>query len=490
MCISTEPLVVSTVAMTSFQHRNYRGKATTEIYRTRQLLILLGSVLCLCWTLLASAQEEDPTAIEPRQPWQEKQAELDEIWTSLGLSEDQEREISVITRRGFIEQATVYREHGLALGQLVQSDSQERRSIRELRRLRRNAQKAREAAGPIVAQQVDDILALLTEEQLHSATKLEATLTELFTFASRRQPVRDYIAGVSKQLGPPIVFPTSVSDGERATFGRRGGLLLLTLLGVLLGAEMLWSYFGKKKAYNVKETFANIGIAVGTQLLRPVSTVWRLWVFGFFGLFFFAGNGNDLPWTFERSGWMFLITFIAADFAYYWYHRLSHEVTCLWTMHHTHHSSPYMNLTTAVRLNWVANFVSPFFFLPLIVIGFPGDFVALSLALGLFYQLFLHTEAIPRLGWFEGKLLNTPSAHRVHHGSNTQYIDKNYGGALIIWDRLFKSYEPEVEKVEYGVTTGKVGYNPFVIQLKPLFSYISRNFKRERIVDNERKATA
>ena len=117
-----------------------------EIYRTRQLLVLLGGVLCLCWTLLASAQEKDPSTSEPQQPWQEKQAKLEEIWTSLGLSEDQEREIRVITRRGFIEQATVYREHGLALGQLIQSDSQERRSIRELRRLRRNAQKAREAA--------------------------------------------------------------------------------------------------------------------------------------------------------------------------------------------------------------------------------------------------------------------------------------------------------------------------------------------------------
>ena len=461
-----------------------------EIYRARQLLIWFAGVLCWCWPLIAAAQEEDTPTSEPRPLWQEKQAQLEEIWTSLELSEDQEGQIREIVRRGISDQTAVYREHGLAADQWVQSGSEERRSIRELLQLRRNANKARAAAAPIVAQQVEEIVALLTEEQRQSAPKLEATLAELFTFGARRQPVRDYIAGVPKQLGPPIVFPASTSDGERANFGRRGGLFLLMLLGVLLGAEMLWSYFGKKKAYHVKETFANIGIAVGTQLLRPLSTVWKLWVFGFFGLFFVAGSNNDLPWTFERSGWMFLITFIVADFAYYWYHRLSHEVTFLWTMHHTHHSSPYMNLTTAVRLNWVANFVAPFFFLPLILMGFPGDFVAFSLALGLFYQLFLHTEAIPRLGWFEGKLLNTPSAHRVHHGTNTQYIDKNYGGALIIWDRLFQSYEPEVEKVEYGVTTGKVGYNPLVIQLKPLFSYLRRSFKRERIVDNERKAAA
>ena len=147
-----------------------------------------------------------------------------------------------------------------------------------------------------------------------------------------------------------------------------------------------------------------------------------------------------------------------------------------------------MNLTTAVRLNWVANFFAPAFFLPLVLIGFSAEWVAISLALGLFYQLFLHTEAIPRLGWFEGKFFNTPAAHRVHHGSNSIYIDKNYGGALIVWDRIFRTYQPETEKVNYGVTTGSVGYNPFVIQLAPLFNFLRGRLKRERTIDRERAA--
>ena len=175
--------------------------------------------------------------------------------------------------------------------------------------------------------------------------------------------------------------------------------------------------------------------------------------------------------TLPAMPWAFLLTFVVADLAYYRYHRFSHEIPILWTMHHTHHSGMWMNLTAAVRLNWVANFVAPLFFAPLVLVGFSGEWLTASLALGLFCQFFLHTEAVGRLGWFEGKLLNTPSAHRVDHGSNRQYIDKNYAGAFIVWDRLFGTYEPEVEKVRCGVTSGFVGYNPFRIQLGPLWTF-------------------
>ena len=95
-------------------------------------------------------------------------------------------------------------------------------------------------------------------------------------------------------------------------------------------------------------------------------------------------------------------------------------------------------------------------------------------------QFFLHTEVIGKLGWFEGKFLNTPSANRVHHGSNPEYIDKNYAGVLIIWDKLFGTYEPEIEKIRFGVTTGFISHNPFVIQFLPLLRYMQGNFKREK----------
>jgi len=175
-----------------------------------------------------------------------------------------------------------------------------------------------------------------------------------------------------------------------------------------------------------------------------------------------------------------VITFLVAEFAYYWYHRLSHEKPLLWTLHHTHHSSPKYNLTTAFRLNWLGAFVSPIFFLPFILIGFSPEIFSASLAIGLLFQFFLHTEAVGRLGFLEGSLLNTPSAHRVHHGSNEKYIDKNYGGMLIIYDRLFSTYEPETEKVNYGVTTGFLSHNPIKLNFSPLVQYLKGNWKREQ----------
>ena len=179
------------------------------------------------------------------------------------------------------------------------------------------------------------------------------------------------------------------------------------------------------------------------------------------------------------TAWAFLITFVMVDFAYYGYHRASHEFRWLWSMHHTHHSSPWYNFSTAIRLNWIAKFVNPLFFAPLILVGFSAEAVASSLSLGLLYQLFLHTEAIPPLGRFEGLLLNTPSAHRVHHGSNPRYIDQNYAGVFIVWDRLFGTYEPESQRVRYGVTTGFMGHNPFVIQFAPLLSLLRGRLRRE-----------
>ena len=256
--------------------------------------------------------------------------------------------------------------------------------------------------------------------------------------------------------------------------------LFLFLIALLL-VEIMWSWSRQRGVYNAKEVLCNIGIAVGSNLIKPVSLAWKYFIFSLI---------EPLQvFTLPQTVGIFVVTFLVADCAYYWYHRLSHEIPILWTMHHTHHSSLWYNLTTAVRLNWIANFVSPLFFAPLILIGFSPLWLTASLALGLFYQFFLHTEAIPRLGRFEGLLLNTPSAHRVHHGSNKEYIDKNYGGALIIWDRLFGTYEPEVDKVKYGVTSGFVSHKPFVIQFSPLLKYIKGEWLREKDISSTKAPT-
>jgi sterol desaturase/sphingolipid hydroxylase (fatty acid hydroxylase superfamily) len=139
-----------------------------------------------------------------------------------------------------------------------------------------------------------------------------------------------------------------------------------------------------------------------------------------------------------------------------------------------------MNLSTAVRLNWIGAFVSPIFYFPLVLIGFSPEVLIICLAFGLFFQYFLHTEAVNKLGFLEGLFFNSPSAHRVHHGSNEKYIDKNYGGTLIIFDRIFGTYQREEEKVQYGVTTGFYSNNPVIISLFPLIEFVKGRWKSEK----------
>jgi sterol desaturase/sphingolipid hydroxylase (fatty acid hydroxylase superfamily) len=130
-----------------------------------------------------------------------------------------------------------------------------------------------------------------------------------------------------------------------------------------------------------------------------------------------------------------------------------------WASHVVHHSSQHYNLSTALRQTWVPMTYLPFW-LPLPLLGFPVWMVLLAQAWSLIYQFWIHTERIHRLPrWVEG-ILNTPSHHRVHHGSNHQYLDKNYGGILIIWDRIFGTWEPEGERVRYGLTKNLTTFNP------------------------------
>lgn len=232
----------------------------------------------------------------------------------------------------------------------------------------------------------------------------------------------------------------------------RGGILLF--LAILILAEIIWSWRKDKKAYQLTETFTNIAVLAGFQLSKLLFAGYQL------ALLNFASSRSffHLP----RTWWVFIGTFIVADFLYYCFHYASHIWKPLWAFHLIHHTSPLMNLTTAYRLNWFGALVSPLFFIPAALLGFPPEFIVLSYALNLLYQFFLHTEAVGKLGAIEG-ILDTPSAHRVHHGSNPLYIDKNFGGVCMIWDRLFHTYQPETEKVRYGLTTGFLSRNPFVL---------------------------
>ena len=264
-------------------------------------------------------------------------------------------------------------------------------------------------------------------------------------------------------------------------------LPILYFLGVVylfILIEVWWAKRTNQSVHNWKESLSNIIIMLGNNLIKPLTIAWKYFLFKLIEPF--------QPFDIPVNVWTVIATFFIAELAYYWYHRWNHEIPALWTLHHTHHSSPWMNLTTAFRINWMGSFVGQVYFLPIIWIGFNPEILALCLAGSLFYQFFLHTEFIGRLGWFEGLLFNTPSAHRVHHGSNEAYIDKNYGGMLIIFDRFFGTYQAETEAVNYGVTTGFMGHNPLKIIFLPLIQFIQGKWQREKDLvgsDNKRPRT-
>lgn len=141
---------------------------------------------------------------------------------------------------------------------------------------------------------------------------------------------------------------------------------------------------------------------------------------------------------------------VLVDLSYYWLHRAEHRCRLLWAAHVNHHSSEHYNLSTALRQPWTP-FALIVFMAPLALVGVSPELILIAYGINLIYQFWIHTELVPKLGPLE-LVLNTPSHHRVHHGSNQQYLDRNYAGILIIWDRLFGTFEPEVEPVTYGLT--------------------------------------
>ena len=170
----------------------------------------------------------------------------------------------------------------------------------------------------------------------------------------------------------------------------------------------------------------------------------------------------DLNWT--ATTWLLLL--FADDFTFYWHHRLSHTIRLLWSAHINHHSSQRYNLATALRQSWGESLYKFIWWFWLPLVGFPPLMILMMHAVSLIYQFFLHTQTVKKLGVLE-YVMNTPSHHRVHHGTNLQYLDRNHGGIFIIWDRLFGTFQEEDERdpVVYGISTNIDTYNPLKIAL-------------------------
>jgi sterol desaturase/sphingolipid hydroxylase (fatty acid hydroxylase superfamily) len=196
--------------------------------------------------------------------------------------------------------------------------------------------------------------------------------------------------------------------------------------------------------YDRKETIGSICVGVGNVIINTALKVSLfylvLWMY------------NALPWRMHLQWWTFIPCYIIFDLCSYWAHRISHQQRFWWATHVVHHSSEYYNLTVSFRLSWVQN-LKLIFFLPVALMGFHPIVFFVVNQIAVLFQFWVHTEYIRKLHPAIEYVFATPSNHRVHHGSQELYINKNYGATFIIWDRMFGTYQPETEQVKYGITT-------------------------------------
>ncbi len=228
---------------------------------------------------------------------------------------------------------------------------------------------------------------------------------------------------------------------------------------VTIVLEIILARLRKAKAvYEVKDTATSLGMGLGSSIAGALTGAAILgvtiWVYQTWHLF-------EIPMT---AWWAWVAVFFLEDLVYYWFHRLSHERRFWWASHVNHHTSQHYNLATALRQTWTGGIAGTWvLWLVLILIGFPPAMVAIQKGISLVYQYWVHTEAIRRFPpWFEA-VFNTPSHHRVHHARNPRYLDANYAGILIIWDKLFGTFIPEddAEPCRYGIVRNLGDFNIF-----------------------------
>ena len=227
--------------------------------------------------------------------------------------------------------------------------------------------------------------------------------------------------------------------------------LSIPIFFLLIGIEFIVGYLRKERLYRFHDALTNINLGIGSQVVGIMTK--GLLFLGYLYLY------ENRIYTFENTWWTWVILFVGVDFFYYWFHRASHQINALWAAHIVHHQSEDYNLSVALRQSWFQGWFSWAFYLPLAVIGFDPVMFAVMVSLNTLYQFWIHTTTIKTMGPLEW-IINTPSHHRVHHGTNPKYIDKNHAGSLIIWDRMFGTFQKEEEEVVYGITSPLNSWNP------------------------------
>jgi alkylglycerol monooxygenase len=256
-----------------------------------------------------------------------------------------------------------------------------------------------------------------------------------------------------REHGSAILVPTPARVGAHRSCTMSLVAASIPAFIVLMGVELLVARRKGARVYRFVDAVTDLGCGISSQLV---------------GLLFVAAKLLVYAWVFEHarlfelsadSIWTYLFAILVLDFTYYWWHRLSHEVNVLWAAHVVHHQSEDYNLAVALRQAWLTGVTILPFELPLALLGVPVVPYAVGKAIVTLYQFWIHTELVRRCGPLEG-VLNTPSHHRVHHAIDPEYLDRNYGGIFIVWDRLFGTFEPERRRPTYGITKPLRSFNP------------------------------
>ncbi len=233
-------------------------------------------------------------------------------------------------------------------------------------------------------------------------------------------------------------------------------------LPVFLGAiaiEFYWDKYKELGLYKTKDFWTSIGMLLITGVVEFLPKVLA------FIAFYFLHEISPLRDVIGRQWWAWVFLFFMDDLSYYWFHRMNHEVRLFWAGHVSHHSSQFMNFGTALRQGAGERVHKYFFWLWIPLLGFDPLMMFVMISINLIFQFWVHTDLVDKLPRPIEFIFNTPSHHRVHHASNHRYLDRNHAGVLILWDRLFGTFAPEVdhEPVVYGLTSNISSHNPFYV---------------------------
>ena len=256
-------------------------------------------------------------------------------------------------------------------------------------------------------------------------------------------------------------------------------LLAIPFFTLSVIIESIINYHNKSDYYVLKDTFASLSMGVGNVIMSILTK--------FITLSFFYLLYNYRIFELSNQWWVWLLILFSDDFTFYWFHRFSHRCRYFWASHVIHHSSTKYNLSTALRQTWTGTISGKFifwFWLP--IIGFHPLMIITMKSINLIYQFWVHTEVINKMPKVFEAIFNTPSNHRVHHGSDSIYIDKNYAGIFIIWDKLFGTFQKEIHRPKYGITHNINTYNPLKVATHEWIS-ILKDIKWENSLINNMK---